>query len=113
MPCRNAVAGAELVLEDGTYTGSHSLHVLLINKDITIRAQNAGMAVLDGEDVVNKVHEILLPDGYETALSETAVRRPPRAPPKAKASKASATSAEASDIPSGSALAKAKAAPTA
>ena len=38
-----------LVLKDGTYTGSGS-NVLEIAKDITIRAQNAGMAVLDGED---------------------------------------------------------------
>ena len=45
-----ASAGDELVLTDGTYTGGGS-NVLEIGKDITIRAQNAGMAVLDGEDV--------------------------------------------------------------
>jgi hypothetical protein len=41
--------GDELVLADGMYTGSGD-DVLEINKDITIRAQNAGQAILDGED---------------------------------------------------------------
>ena len=47
-----ASAGDELVLKDGTYTGSPSNRnaVLEISKDVTIRAQNARMAVLDGED---------------------------------------------------------------
>ena len=45
----NANAGDTLVLADGTFTGSGS-NVLEINKDITIRAQNAGQAVLDGEN---------------------------------------------------------------
>ena len=40
-----ASPGDELVLADGTYTGN----VLVINEDITIRAQNAGQAVLDGQ----------------------------------------------------------------
>ena len=44
-----ASAGDELVLKDGNYTGSGD-NVLLIAKDITIRAQNQGMAVLDGEN---------------------------------------------------------------
>ena len=50
-----ASAGDELVLANGTYTGSHgngltygSYNVLTINKNITIRAQHAGQAVLDG-----------------------------------------------------------------
>ena len=58
----NANAGDELVLADGTYTGvgtssdatgsgtSVSSNMLYINKDITIRALNAGQAVLDGEN---------------------------------------------------------------
>ena len=45
----NANAGDTLVLADGTYTGSGS-DVLTISKDITIRAQNAGQAILDGEN---------------------------------------------------------------
>ena len=50
-----ASAGDELVLKDGTYTGSGD-NVLHIAKDITIRAQNAGMAVLDGEDARRVVY---------------------------------------------------------
>ena len=41
--------GDELILEDGTYTGSGS-NVLDIGKSITIRAQNPGQAILDGEE---------------------------------------------------------------
>jgi hypothetical protein len=44
-----ASAGDVLELKDGTYTGSDS-NVLEISKDVTIRAQNAQMAVLDGQD---------------------------------------------------------------
>ena len=49
-----ASPGDELVLADGTYTGNggnagSADNVLVINKDITIRAQNAGQAVLDGQ----------------------------------------------------------------
>lgn len=44
-----ASAGDELVLADGVYTGSGT-NVLHIQKSITIRAQNAGQAVLDGEN---------------------------------------------------------------
>ena len=44
-----ATAGDVLELADGTYTGSGT-DVLLISKDITIRAKNAGQAVLDGEN---------------------------------------------------------------
>ena len=49
-----ASPGDELVLADGTYTGNggnagSTDNVLVINKDITIRAQNAGQAVLDGQ----------------------------------------------------------------
>ena len=42
-------AGDELVLADGTYTGSGS-NVLEIGMNITIRALNPGQAVLDGEN---------------------------------------------------------------
>ena len=44
-----ATAGDVLELADGTYTGSGD-EVLLISKDITIRAKNVGQAVLDGEN---------------------------------------------------------------
>ena len=49
-----ASPGDELVLADGTYTGNGGNagfvdNVLVINEDITIRAQNAGQAVLDGQ----------------------------------------------------------------
>ena len=44
-----ASAGDELVLKDGTYTGS-SENVLLIGKNLTVRAQRPGMAILDGRD---------------------------------------------------------------
>ena len=46
-----ASAGDVLELRDGTYTGSGSgSDVLRIAKGIELRAQNAGMAVIDGED---------------------------------------------------------------
>ena len=45
----DANAGDVVVLADGTYTGSGT-NVVEISKDITIRAANAGQAVLDGED---------------------------------------------------------------
>ena len=44
-----ASAGDELVLADGSYTGSGT-NVLEVDKSITIRALNAGQAVLDGEN---------------------------------------------------------------
>ena len=44
----SAGAGDTLNLAGGTYTGSGS-NVLEISKDITIRAQNSGQAILDGE----------------------------------------------------------------
>jgi hypothetical protein len=44
-----AASGAELILADGTYLLSGSISIA---KDITIRAQNSGMAVLDGGDAV-------------------------------------------------------------
>ena len=49
---RSALTGlaTEIILADGTYTGSGDADVLQINKDITIRAQNPGQAVLDGEN---------------------------------------------------------------
>ena len=45
----NAPPGDELVLADGTYTGSGS-NVLEVGKNITIRALNVQRAVLDGEE---------------------------------------------------------------
>ena len=46
-----ASLGDVLVLADGTYTaGPGQSQVLSISKSITIRAQHAGQAVLDGED---------------------------------------------------------------
>ena len=44
-----AGAGDTLVLADGTYTGSGA-NVLEISKDITIRVQDSGQAILDGEN---------------------------------------------------------------
>ena len=44
-----ANAGDILVLQDGRYKGSGD-NVLAVSKNITIRAQNLGMAILDGED---------------------------------------------------------------
>ena len=48
-----ASPGDEIVLGDGTYTGTGTSasgnNMLYINKDITIRALNPGQAVLDGE----------------------------------------------------------------
>ena len=52
----NASPGDELVLADGTYsagsgTSAYDDHnMLYIDKDITIRAQNAGKSILDGEN---------------------------------------------------------------
>ena len=45
----DANGGDVIVLADGNYTGNGG-NVVNINKDITIRAANAGQAVLDGED---------------------------------------------------------------
>ena len=50
-----ASAGDTLVLADGTYTGSGT-NVLEISKDITIRAQNSGQAVVDGQNARRVVH---------------------------------------------------------
>ena len=44
-----ANAGDTLILADGTYQGS-GRNVLEISKDITIRAQNFGQAILDGQN---------------------------------------------------------------
>ena len=49
-----ASAGDILELADGTYTSTYTgsgPNVLQISKDITIRAQNYGQAILDGENV--------------------------------------------------------------
>ena len=49
-----ASAGDELVLADGTYTGSGTTqsgaNMLHINKAITVRALNFGQAVLNGQN---------------------------------------------------------------
>ena len=45
-----ANAGDELVLADGSYTGSGADAVLTITKSLTIRALNPRGAILDGED---------------------------------------------------------------
>ena len=50
-----ASAGDTLVLADGDYTGSGT-NVLEISKDITIRAQNSGQAVVDGQNARRVVH---------------------------------------------------------
>ncbi|MDC0526108.1 hypothetical protein OAO87_03820, partial [bacterium] len=50
-----ASPGDELVLADGTYTGN-GINALNISKDITIRALNAGQAVLDGENARRVVY---------------------------------------------------------
>lgn len=47
--------GDELVLADGKYTGSGG-QVLSIGKSITIRALNAGQAILDGENARTVVY---------------------------------------------------------
>ena len=54
-----ASAGDELELKDGTYTSSSGDNVLEISihsMDVSIRAQNAGMAILDGENARRGVH---------------------------------------------------------
>ena len=55
-----ASAGDILELADGTYTGTSHL---AISKDITIRAQNSGQAILDGE---NARHVIYITSGTVT-----------------------------------------------
>ena len=49
----NAAAGSELVLHNGTYSLSSTIS---IGKDITIRAQSMGMAVLDGQNSVRVLY---------------------------------------------------------
>ena len=71
-------AGDELVLADGVYTGSGT-HVLDIGKSVTIRAQNAGQAVLDGEDARRVVYITAGPvvlDGLHITRGRVTVRRP-------------------------------------
>ena len=64
----DASPGNELVLADGTYTGGAG-SVLEIEKDITIRAQNAGQAVLDGQGT-RRVLDIGFWDGSITVSLE-------------------------------------------
>ena len=49
----NAASGSEIVLADGTYNLASTIS---IGKDITIRAKNTGMAVLDGQTSVRVLH---------------------------------------------------------
>ena len=49
----NATSGSEIVLADGTYNLASTIS---IGKDITIRAKNTGMAVLDGQTSVRVLH---------------------------------------------------------
>ena len=56
-----AAAAGEFVLADGTYTGTSGEaegtdNVLIIQMDVTIRAQNAGRAILDGEQTRRVVY---------------------------------------------------------
>ena len=57
-----APAGAVLILSDGTYTpqgntqGRHGPTGLYIDKDITIRAENPGNAILDGQNTRRVIH---------------------------------------------------------
>ena len=44
------------MLGDGVYTTGSGNELMEINKDITIRAQNSGQAVLDGQDARRVVH---------------------------------------------------------
>ena len=60
-----AWSGDELLLADGTYTGSGTA-VLEMSKNITVRAMNAGQAILDGEGsrrVINIQGGTILLDG--------------------------------------------------
>ena len=73
-----ASSGDEVVLLDGMYTGRGDF-VLDISKNVTIRAQNARQAVLNGEvsrQVIRILMGTILIDGLTvTNGSETAVRR--------------------------------------
>ena len=70
----NAVDGDELKLGDGTYTGSGDT-LLTINKNITIRAQHVGQAVLDGKDarrVIQIVNGMVILEGLNITRGNTA-----------------------------------------
>ena len=64
----NANAGDELVLTNGTYTGSGT-NVLEIGKSITIRALNPHGAILDGQNARRVMSISKLEDDVE-ALDE-------------------------------------------
>jgi hypothetical protein len=73
-----ATAGDVLELADGTYTGNGA-DVLLISKDITIRAKNAGQAVLDGENarrVIEITSGIVVLEGLKITKGYVAVSLP-------------------------------------
>ena len=74
----NAGAGDTLVLADGTYRGSGS-NVLEISKDITIRAQNSGQAIVDGENtrrVIYITSGTVTLEGLKITRGYSAVRYP-------------------------------------
>ena len=66
-----AAAGDELVLAGGTYTGSSGSQVLKIDKDITIRAANAGQVTLDGEDA----KQVIKIEGGNVALEGLSITK--------------------------------------
>ena len=74
----SAGAGDTLVLADGTYSGSGD-NVLEISKDITIRAQNSGQAILDGENarrVIYITSGTVTLEGLNITRGYTSVRCP-------------------------------------
>ena len=79
----SATAGDILVLADGTYTGSGG-NVIEISKDITIRAQNSGQAILDGENARRVIYisggNVVL-EGLKITKGSASVRRHTLRPP--------------------------------
>ena len=74
----SAGAGDTLVLADGTYSGSGD-NVLEISKDITIRAQNSGQAILDSENarrVIYITSGTVTLEGLNITRGYTSVRCP-------------------------------------
>ena len=76
----SASPGDELVLADGTYTpAADGINALIIDKDITIRAQNTGGAVLDGQNsrrVIKIVGGSVTLSGLSITKGSTSVRCP-------------------------------------
>ena len=72
-----ASAGDILELADGTYMGSGT-NVLQISRDITIRAQNYGQAILDGENarrVIEIMGGMVVLEGLGVTKGSHSVRR--------------------------------------